>query len=118
MGVSINSLVQHICCKVDNFRIQVESRGETSSGASNAERVGVADGKVEGTEDGVDQVNLGVSKGGEETDLGVEENAEQRGEKLGDDDGGEDSQEEGEETQDFVEVKEFASLVGDWCPIS
>jgi len=71
---------------------------------------------AKGDEDSVDNVELGLAEGvedtTEETDLGVEKDSKERGEELGEDDGGEHGDEEREEVKDLAQVEPVHSVGG------
>merc|ERR1719239_1839719 len=114
--VTLHGSIEECLGNVDGVGVGEESGGEgplLGAGGGGGGRVAdVADGEVERSQDHVDQVTLGAAEGGEQTNLGVEEHAEEGSKQLGNDDGGEDGEEEGDQLNDFVKLEEVGALVG------
>jgi len=92
------------------------SKRAASRESSGANSVSVTNLVAKGDEDSVDNVELGLAEGvedtTEETDLGVEKDSKERGEELGEDDGGEHGDEEREEVKDLAQVEPVHSVGG------
>jgi len=115
-GVVIVNLVGFQNEVQDTVRSHVEAVQAAATASSGCAGTDISEDKVQGVEDGIDQVDLSSGQGGKdsagEVKLSSEESSEEGSEELGDDDGGKNSKEEWEELGDLAEVKSRVILLG------